>query len=392
MKSINIICYDTGRASIESSDLHINNENNASRMTIDFTNTEQLGVNKWVDLVAKDGTSLRYDLGLDDTVILDLTYPSTIAGELIITPFVYDGLNKIKYIPSHNVVIRNQAEAGTVDVILRDDFIFDLEQRVVALEEEVQDMDVNIISSVALDVNVQDQVSPAIISKFKMETNRTTSVGVVAIDDHTIVVANATGFAIGTYFIIIDATSNRFGLATVVGVSGTTITLDTPFDFAYPSGSVITANITNMNVDGSSITKTFNLRDEVVNIPTSFDVTRIILTALTASAPSLADFGDLPKLTYGIVLRRVDGTTQNIFNAKSNADLANLMFDFVLTTVSNPNQGQNGFVGRLTFAGQNKIGVAIRLAPGENLEIVIQDDLLGLTSFEVIAEGHIVVP
>lgn len=130
MKEINVTCYDSGRASVEVSDLHINNENYASVIKINFTNTEQLGVNKWVDLVAKDGTSLRYDLGVDDEVEVDMSYPSTIPGELIITPFVYDGVKKVKYVPNRNIVIRNQEEAGDEAAILRDDYIFDLKQQV----------------------------------------------------------------------------------------------------------------------------------------------------------------------------------------------------------------------------------------------------------------------
>ena len=47
MKEINIICFDTGKANLTSEGLHISNENNASKLTIDFTNTGFADKNKW---------------------------------------------------------------------------------------------------------------------------------------------------------------------------------------------------------------------------------------------------------------------------------------------------------------------------------------------------------
>jgi hypothetical protein len=38
------------------------------------------------------------------------------------------------------------------------------------------------------------------------------------------------------------------------------------------------------------------------------------------------------------------------------------------------------------------MGVAIRLGPGEDLEVLIQDDISSLVKFHLIAEGHVVVP
>ena len=46
----------------------------------------------------------------------------------------------------------------------------------------------------------------------------------------------------------------------------------------------------------------------------------------------------------------------------------------------------------MTFSGQDKLGVALRLNPGEDLQLIIQDDLRGLTSIEILAEGHEVIP
>ena len=43
---------------------------------------------------------------------------------------------------------------------------------------------------------------------------------------------------------------------------------------------------------------------------------------------------------------------------------------------------------RLTFGGQNKHGVVIRLEPMECIEVLIQDDQTDISSASLIAEGH----
>ena len=51
--------------------------------------------------------------------------------------------------------------------------------------------------------------------------------------------------------------------------------------------------------------------------------------------------------------------------------------------------GTYGVKGRLTFGGQNKLGVVIQLGIDEDLEMIVQDDLTGLVDFRVVAEGHV---
>ena len=111
MKEINIICFDTGKANLTSEGLHISNENNASKLIIDFTNTGFADKNKWVDIVLTNGTSVRYDLGVDNVVELSLGYDETVPGEIIITPFILEGDFKVKYITNYNAIIRYQEEA-----------------------------------------------------------------------------------------------------------------------------------------------------------------------------------------------------------------------------------------------------------------------------------------
>lgn len=185
------------------------------------------------------------------------------------------------------------------------------------------------------DVNIQDQHSPTIIAKFSLLEEETTLTTTVAIDDLTITVDDTTGFTIGKYVSIFSVADNRFYLGTVLSASGNPVSLDTPIDFAYPSGSFVTAGSTNMAVDGSSTPVIFGLRNTEQTIGTTADITRLIFTCLTATAVDLSLFGDIAALTNGVVLRRKDGRYKNIFNVKTNQDLANLMYDFKASAVPN---------------------------------------------------------
>ena len=146
-----------------------------------------------------------------------------------------------------------------------------------------------------------------------------------------------------------------------------------------------------MNVNGSVTPQIFGIRNPSgVDIPLSVDVTRIMFKCLTNTGIDLSKFGDIAGgITNGIVIRNIDGNYYNILNAKTNGELKNIMYDFDIQAASG-NQ-QDGFTGRLTFAGQNKMGTVIRLREQEDLQIIIQDDLTSLDTFTIIVEGSQVV-
>lgn len=247
-----------------------------------------------------------------------------------------------------------------------------------------------------LDVNIQDQTSPTLIVPLNRVEQTTTVATLGVLNASTIVVTDATGFSDGKFIVIASVDDNRYYTGYQVGAaSGTTITLDTPLDFPYPVGAQITTGITDMVVDGSSASQVFSLRASDPGLPLEVDVTRIIITCTCDSAVSLAKFANITALTKGIVLRRTDGTYNNIFNIKSNGDLANIAYDWTPYRATAPEQNVDGFVCRLTFGGQSKIGVVIRVGEDEDLEAVIQDDMTtgspDILTLQIIAEGHVVV-
>jgi hypothetical protein len=110
----------------------------------------------------------------------------------------------------------------------------------------------------------------------------------------------------------------------------------------------------------------------------------------TTAVPAFDEFGDQTALTRGCTLRIVNGDVINLWNVKSNAEMANLMYDFTVYDSDLP-INVNGLAGRLSYAGPEKHGVVLRLQGGEFIELIIQDNLSALLSFKVMACGHVVI-
>jgi len=242
-----------------------------------------------------------------------------------------------------------------------------------------------------VDAVIQDSTSPLFIVKASNLITETTLTSQTAKEDYIVNVTSAASFVVGQYLTIYNVAADRVFFSEILAINTLAITLDTPLDFEFPIGSIVSVGDNNMNVDGSVTPVIYGIRNPTTaDIPSSVDITRLMFKCLTSSAVDLSQFGNIAGgLLRGIVIRRVDGEYQNVLNAKTNGDLKNIMFDFDIEVTSGSQQ--DGFTGRLTFAGQNKMGAVIRIGADEDLQIVIQDDLTSLTSFTVIAEGSGVV-
>jgi hypothetical protein len=230
----------------------------------------------------------------------------------------------------------------------------------------------------SLPVTLQDQTTPTVITHMSVLQETTTTTAPVAINDTVVSVANATGIVAGKFLAFFDPASVRFMNAFVISVNVLDVTIDRPFDFAFPSGSYV-------DVSEHDLTK--------VGVGTSMDVTRVMFHCVADSACNLTTFGNIiGGITNGLVLRKRDGEVFNIFNVKNNGELKEIMFDFDIMATGTVGQGEDGFFGRLTFAGQNKMGVTVRLAINEDLELFIQDDITSLLHFSITVEGSIVKP
>jgi hypothetical protein len=318
------------------------------------------------------------------------------------TLYYYEDLPFVYSIPQNLIAFKKQSETETLVVI--DGLDQPIKRQIVLTNsivgiagEPYSDNFEGLIQGLneGTDVNVSDQHTPVVIVPFNQPHGTTLTTAAASIDTKTFTVADTTDMTIGDLFTVWNVSAVRFSNFRILNIVGSVITVDSLIDFDYPSGSFAAAGHTNITDDGSITPSIYGLRGIAPvgqGLPLEFDVTRIIFVSRTDTAVDLAKFCDIPALTNGLLMRVKNGLTFNVFNIKSNAGIGAIAYDLTVHDAQNLNQGQHGLVARLTFAGQSKIGVAIRLKAGEDLQVINQDDLTDIAEFSIIAEGHVVDP
>lgn len=242
----------------------------------------------------------------------------------------------------------------------------------------------------------KDRTTRLVNVKFNRVTNQTALTNSVSVEDTSIVVDSATGIIVGSYLVFFSPDDKKFMVARATDITGApTIIIDTPFDFAFPSGTFVDVAETNLKSIGTlGSPQIYGLRG--TGSPPGVNITamieRIILTCTTNSPVNLNLFMNLTKLVNGLVLRLRDGGNENIFNVKDNLELAGIQFDYTPIAALNPAQGVDGIISRLTFS---RFGGVKALPIGTDLELLVQDDIdtaqTGdeITILEAMAQGYI---
>ncbi|MCK5614988.1 hypothetical protein KAR91_74690 [Candidatus Pacearchaeota archaeon] len=248
------------------------------------------------------------------------------------------------------------------------------------------------------DVAIQDQTTAFDDFFFSHAVGAPTTLTADTIfESYTIDVASIASISIGdTIFIFSGVTGEqRFFRATVLGISVLTLTLDRSLDFVYDSGDTVLSSTHDMNVDGSITPQVFEIRAGGAGSTLEWDITRILIENLAASAVDLSTFGDIAGgITRGLQLR--DKLSATVFkqkwNIKQNKDMGLLGLDWIPYAATNPVQGQDGFNWRYTLGGPDKHGVVKRIGINRSLQIIVQDDLTSQTSLTAIGGNHEVEP
>lgn len=240
--------------------------------------------------------------------------------------------------------------------------------------------------SVGVPVFVQDQTTESLDVPFLLERGTFTIDGDTVRDTRFFDAVTGHNIVVGEIIELSDSTS--FMQSRVLGVIADAIEIDIPINHVYLSGGTGTRAIDDMRVDGSVTPQVFSI------LPLSGqagDMTRVILTIESSTSMDFTKFGDQSALTNGCVLRvkRENGDFRNQLNFKTNGDFVEKAFDF--SALPRSGAGGHGIVFRLTYAGQDKHGVAVRIEGdlNEEWQLVIQDDLSsGLLKLKMSAAGH----
>jgi hypothetical protein len=237
----------------------------------------------------------------------------------------------------------------------------------------------------SLGVTLQDQTTGVLDVPFLLNESSPTLAADTVVNSRDITLTAGHGLInqphpagnIGDVMEIADTTNGSFFMQCgILAIVGDVVTLDCPVNRIYTTAnSLLSVSHIDMNVDGSVTPVIFSI------LPFSLqkgDMTRVIVEMRSLDDMDFTTFGGLPELTNGCVIRvnNGDGTYRNLYNFKSNGDIIEQCYDHRFLAPRGGNV-TNGFTARLTWAGQSKHGVAIRLdgSLGESLEFIVQDDL-----------------
>lgn len=213
----------------------------------------------------------------------------------------------------------------------------------------------------------------------------TTLAAAVTSQDTNITVVDPTGFIVGDQ-VKIENGITEHNLPEITAVNGSVLTLDRPLDNNFSIGATVTEVESDMSVLGSLSTPvSYILAPEAGQV---WHIQRILLSMTHSTAGDLGLFGNLARLTNGVLLRaNVGGQWATYTNWKTNADIKDDMYDVDFDARSTGG-GTYGTTGRGSF---NRVGVTIRLDgdAGDYVEVLIQDNLTGLLTFRIKAQGHI---
>jgi len=242
----------------------------------------------------------------------------------------------------------------------------------------------------ALGVYVQDQTTDPVDTIFSETLNTTTIAADALRDTHTVIASPGHGTIIGNRIAVVNsATPTTFYQGRVLNVVGDTLTLDNPINSTYLSGSLLRIQSVSLSVIGTpAAPRIFSVRP----VPgQSGDITRVIIEIQDNQSMDFSTFGSIAELTNGCLLRvkKANGDYINLMNWKSNGGFIIRAFDH--TFQSKTGGGSHAFTSRTTWAGQGKRGVVLRLdgSLGEELQLLVQDDLTALDAFAAVAQGHL---
>jgi len=245
-----------------------------------------------------------------------------------------------------------------------------------------------------VDIAIQDQTSDR-ISLFLGATLGDIILLTTAVKDSASfnITTDGTVPVVGNFILIQeDKKVTQEEILTVVAVAGAeyTISIAIPLDVTYSTTASASLQNVDMNINGATTATTFSATPET---GTAWDINRMIISMTHGTAGDDGLYGNLTKLTNGVYYRK-EGTTsaQSLYNVRENAEYRVEGYDVTYPTRSGGG-GTFGTASRVTFNGQDKAGVAIRVngTLAESFSGRVRDNISALTTHRVKIQGHVVV-
>lgn len=259
------------------------------------------------------------------------------------------------------------------------------------IKSNMQDGNGNAIGSLkgALNIHDADVHNTPVNTYF---VNRTGTITTLAANSAagaiSITVTSAVGFTIGNHVELRDGV-NEITFPRITNIVGSVLTLDRPLDNAFSIGDEVELVLTNMNVSGTLAGPvSFKIRPDADKV---WHLVGFNVSIVHGSAADGSKFGDITDgITDGVVLRIYKGSTgtyRTFSNWKTNAriglDAGNIIFS------DKAGGGNFGTFAEALIKHKSGAVPIIDGTQGDYLEILIQDNLTTLVSFESKAQLHI---
>lgn len=242
-------------------------------------------------------------------------------------------------------------------------------------------------SNGAVAINIQDQNTPIVSSHFHCSCALFSLVNDLSIGDTSFTAVEGHGIIVGN--MIYFKQNGRRTEFECTAVDTNIITLDGPVDYAYTTDAKSTKADHDLSVAGSlAVPKVFHITPPS---GVKWDIVKIQLFISDETVMDDGKFGGMTALTNGVQLRQKNGAYYNIFNFKTNGDIAE-HFDTPPSYSDKAPAGEYGLRAKRTFGGASGTGVTIRLDgdTDDEMQLLIQDDLTELLHFHIVAQGHVV--
>lgn len=235
---------------------------------------------------------------------------------------------------------------------------------------------------VALDVYIQDQYTEAIdlyLCQLNGTTNPTTP---LILDGKTVTVVSTTGAVIGDCINIKDA--DNYFQSIVSAINGNVISFATPVDKAFGIDATVCFGEWNLATANGSVTPVTFFICPPEN--TIYDIYDISVSFEDNTAMYESTFGGIPQLTNGLIIRHTDGSKKNLALISNNAGFRE--YGFVTSYPDKVPSGTYAFWADKNYRDINGVSLRIDGTKLDRIEVIVQDDLTGLTKLAITVHGH----
>jgi hypothetical protein len=244
----------------------------------------------------------------------------------------------------------------------------------------------------ALDVNSAWVHRKLVNEQFHQHTgtNTTPSIAVTA-GDTSMTLTSVAGLAIGGELKMTEGSIQELGILVITNIVANLVTIDRPFANDYTTAAEVAEVTTNMNVVGTLAAPQIFQVDPPSGVIWQF--TRLLPTITDVTAMDDGKFGGVTALTNGVTLRAITsaGRIAVFGNWKTNGDMRADMYN--VDYLAKAPAGQYGLGGRWTFTASEVVAeIDGNGTPLQQLEVLIQDDLSGLTTFKMKGQGRVFSP